>query len=185
MARRNGAVAVLAAMLVACASATGMAANGPYALKQPEITAPKGTAMGQVRRLIRPFAGWTLICDENLAERSKVCNVTQTFVDAGGATIFSWSLAASEDGKPIVILRVAPSVGQTGVISIRSHGRKAETVAVRACDDSVCVATMRLNASLREQIDLGATLDVSFTAGQPVLLEAPLLGLKEAVAAID
>ena len=147
---------------------------------------PPGAAPGEVRRYIHPFADWTLICDENLADRSKVCNVTQTLLAGDGAIVFSWSLAASEDGKPIFILRVAPSVGADGVINIRLPGGQAlASVPVRACDDRVCVATMRPSALMLEQIDRASLLAVSFEDGHLVRLKVPLSGLKEAVAAID
>lgn len=173
-------------MLLLALSGNGAAAmHGPYSIKS-DIVVPPGAAPGQFRRYIHPFSDWTLICDENLADLSKVCNVTQTLQTADGVVVFSWSLAASEDGKPIFILRVAPSVGADGVINIRQPGGEAlARVPVRACDERVCVGTMRPNAEMLEQVDRASQVIVSFEDGHLVRLKVPLSGLKEAVAAID
>lgn len=79
-----------------------------YWIKPSEVAIPPDVPIGMYRRLIRPFENWTLICDENLKSKQRICNVSQLVVDKAGNTVFSWSLAATAQGKPVMILRVPP-----------------------------------------------------------------------------
>lgn len=178
---RSG-VAAAALMLAQPASAE----HENYTVKDAEVAVPADAAPGDIRRVIQSFPNWTLICDENLKARSRVCNVTQTFVDRQGGPVFSWTLAASEDGKPLLIFRAPPALGLSGVIKLRHAGAKRTVrVPVRACDETTCVAITRLGAGLREQIARGSVVRLSYETDHRASFEAPLAGLKDAVAAID
>jgi invasion protein IalB len=161
------------------------AGDQPFRVRLTDIAIPAGASLGEVRRTIQPFPNWTLICDENLKARTKVCNVTQSFVDAAGATAFSWSLAATEGGKPLFILRAPASVGPDGTISVKPASGKPLAAAVQACDAAICIATLPFGRALGDEITRGEPVTISYDAGRPVALSAPLNGLAKAIAAID
>ncbi len=158
-----------------------------YSVKGSEIAIPMGTMLGDVRRITHPFRNWTLICDQNLKTRTQVCNVTQTILDAGGGTAFSWSLAATDDSHPVLILRAPAALGVGRPVTIAYAGGDRPLVApAEACDERVCVATLRVGPALRRQIEEGNVVTIGFdTADGATALRAPLSGLASAVAAID
>ena len=178
------ALALNAAVAGGCA--TAHAGDQPYRVKLSDIAIPDGATLGQVRRTIQPFPNWTLICDENLKARTKVCNVTQTFVDAGGATAFSWSLAATEGGKPLFILRAPASIGPDGAVVIEPASGQPLAASVEACDTVICIATLPLGPVLTAEIARREPVKISYdVAGGAVVLSAPLNGLAKAIAAIE
>jgi hypothetical protein len=85
---------------------------------------PANVPIGKYRRIIQPFEDWTLVCDENLKAMRRVCNVTQSVVDQRGGLVFSWSLAATTQGVPIVIVRTPASVGKGTAVSLTPAGAK-------------------------------------------------------------
>ncbi|GAA3267943.1 hypothetical protein GCM10020258_38780 [Sphingomonas yabuuchiae] len=89
-----------------------------FRVKPSDITLPEGLPAGQYRRIFQPFPNWTLVCDENLQKKQKICNVARTIQGPDGGTVFSWSLAAAQDGQPIFILRVPTNVGMGGLIRL-------------------------------------------------------------------
>ena len=52
-----------------------------YRIKPSDVALPPDAKLGEYQRTTRPFENWTLICDENLQARQKVCNVTQIIED--------------------------------------------------------------------------------------------------------
>ena len=158
-----------------------------YAVKPSDVQLPAGVLPGDLVRQTRPFGNWTLICDENLKKRTKICNVSQTIVDASGATIFSWSLAATEKNRPVLILRTPAGVGVGKPVSIRYSRLKTPIGAeISACDEKVCLSTVRVGPVIAEQIRLGRTVRIVFAVGgAETAFSAPLEGLAQAVAAID
>jgi invasion protein IalB len=148
---------------------------------------PQGAELGKYRRTIQPFENWELRCDENLKAKKKICNITQTILDGEGRFAFSWSLAATEDGKPMMILRTRSELGAENPLILSFPGRKEPmTTLTTACDVNVCVAYLPVGPVLREQIAKGANVQVSYndTAETTLVFEAPLKGLSAALAAI-
>lgn len=179
---------VMACLLLSGQHSAGQAPTGSdYRIKPSDIVLPPNTKLGSYRRIIQPFENWTLICDENLQARQKVCNVTQTIEDSAGRLAFSWSLAATKDGKPYMILRTAPDAKDTGPISLRFQGQ-ANPVKVQldGCNATVCVGMLPVGPVVREQISRNATPEISYetTGGKTVTLAATLKGLSKAVEAI-
>lgn len=178
----------MACLLLSGQHSAGQAPSGSdYRIKPSDVALPANAKLGSYRRLIQPFENWTLICDENLQARQKVCNVTQTIEDPTGRLAFSWSLAATKDGKPYMILRTAPDAKDTGPISLKFQGR-ADPVKVQldGCNATVCVGMMPVGPVVREQISKNATPEISYetTGGKTVTLAATLKGLSKAVQAI-
>ena len=159
-----------------------------YVVKPSEVVVPDGVPIGQYRRITRPFLNWTLICDENLQKKQKVCNVSQTIVDRDGTTIFSWSLAATQNGQPFFILRLRLAVGEKGGVQLDLRdGGPIVNVPVTGCDQKVCIAYQPVGPRLRAAIQKELAIDVSYASGastETLSFQAPFAGLSSALAGI-
>ncbi|CEJ10764.1 Invasion associated locus B (IalB) protein [bacterium YEK0313] len=179
---------------IGVAPAFGQPGSPPvYSVRRSEVAVPADVPLGQYRRVIRPFKNWTLICDENLRARRRVCNITQAIVDQAGAVAFSWSLAGSDSGAPVFILRTPAAVGADRPITLAfGDGSAPILVKTNGCDASVCVAIQHVGPRLRGYIAKGVVVQISFSVmpagapGAPTLtgLYAPLEGLSKAIEAI-
>lgn len=165
-------------------------AQPEFFIKPSEVVVPEGVPVGQYRRMIEPHQNWTLICDENLKEKKRICNIAQQIADRSGAVVFSWSLAGTNDGKPIMILRAPASVGQGAAIRLKFSGKAKPIDAVtEACDERVCVSMMKVGPRMTKYIGAGSEVEVSFPAtggasGDRVVIRTTLAGLSAALAAI-
>ncbi|MBZ9960758.1 invasion associated locus B family protein [Mesorhizobium sp. B2-4-2] len=161
-------------------------ATAPYRIKPSDVAVPPDVKLGQYQRTIRPFENWTLICDENLKARKKVCNVSQVIEDGAGRMAFSWSLAATQDGKPYMILRTAPNAKSDGLVSLKFDGRDPIDVHLNGCNEVVCVGMLPVGPVMRQQIVQKATPAISYPTvdGQTITVTATLKGLSEALAPI-
>lgn len=182
--------ALLACLVVlGCRAAAAQDPAGPpYRIEPSEVTVPNGVEMGEYQRVIRPFGNWTLICDENLAEHERVCNVTQTIEDGNGTMAFSWSLAATEEGDPYMILRTAPNARPDDPISLSFEGRDAPVeVEIDGCNETVCVGMVPVGPILREQIarETSATVSYRTTGGGGIEVATQLEGLSRALDAVE
>lgn len=177
-----------ACLLLASGSPVAGQEKASYRIKPSEVVPPEGVPLGSYRRIIQPFENWNLICDENLAAKRKVCNISQSFIDHNQAVVFSWSLAADEKGKPFMILRAPAQMGAGSKISLRIAGRERPVdVELNACDSAVCVGYVPVGPILRQQIGKEATINVSYSppSGRAVSLDAPFKGLNSALSAIN
>ncbi|WP_038367058.1 invasion associated locus B family protein [Bosea sp. UNC402CLCol] len=168
-------------------SAGQVPAGANYRVKPSDVAVPPDVKLGAYRRIIQPFENWTLICDENLQTRRKVCNVTQTIEDSAGHLAFSWSLAATQDGKPYMILRTAPDATNPGPISLKFQGQANPLkVQLDGCNATVCVGMLPVGPVVREQISKGALPQISYETprGTTTISAATLRGLSKAVEAI-
>lgn len=165
-----------------------LAAASAFAILPPEVRVPPDVPLGQYRRMVQPFPNWILVCDENLKINRKVCNASQTFVGADKSIVFSWSLAATEDGQPYFILRAPPAVGANSTITLGiPDGGTLVSVAVRGCSESLCLAYQPAGPRLRNAVQKRLSVTISYTTTQspsPVTISAPLEGLFDALAAI-
>lgn len=158
-----------------------------YSIKPSDIHVPADVPLGQYRRVTRPFLNWTLICDENLVSRKKVCNIVQEVVDAAGQSVFSWSLAATDEGAPVLILRAPLTVDR---VDISIDKATPDIWAwVEGCTPTVCLAYLAVDGDLRQAIAQEKAVTLSYTLNlngksRLVSLRVPLKGLKDAVAAI-
>ena len=174
-------LACLALTIWACGtSAIAQPAPSGYVVKPSDVVVPEGETLGEFRRMIQPFKNWTLICDESLKSKRRVCNVTQTIVSAQGAVAFNWSLVATADGKPLMVMRLPAAVGTGQPIEL-AMGEKPDRIVAKTdhCDAAFCVATIAIGDMLRRHIRAGTPCRVSYplSQAQPVVLEAPLDGL--------
>lgn len=157
-------------------------------IKESEVRPPQGVAPGQYRRIVQPFSNWTLICDENLQDRTRICNVTQSIVDQADRQVFSWSVAATQEGQPFMILRAMPGLGPDGAITLSiPDGGNPVRVTVEGCNDIVCVGTVPIGPRLRPQVAGGGVIGISYAtaAGETIAISAPLAGIEDALTAIE
>ncbi|MDH2343895.1 invasion associated locus B family protein [Bradyrhizobium sp. SSUT77] len=176
----------MAIWLGEAASAAAQSAPPPaYAVKPSDVVVPEGETLGEFRRMIQPFRNWTLICDESLKTKRRVCNVTQSIVNAQGAVAFNWSLIATADGKPLMALRI-PVVGGVGAQIELAMGDSPDRIVVQTdrCDANFCFATIAIGNVLRRHIRAATPCRVSYQSpqGGPIVLEAPLDGLSGVLA---
>lgn len=186
--------ALTGASLVACLLLSGQYAAGQevissgFRIRPSEVAVPADVKLGEYQRTLRPFENWTLVCDENLKARQRVCNVTQVIENQAGQLAFSWSLAATKEGKPYMILRTAPVARSDGLVSLKFEGR-SEPVRIRldGCNEAVCVGMLPVGPIMREQISKNAAPTVSYPTrdGKTVSVTATLKGLSTAVEAIN
>ncbi len=186
---------VVLATLLLC-NGVAKAAQAPfpqqYGIKSSEVVLPQGVAPGQYRRMIQPFPNWTLICDENLKEKQRVCNITQTIIDQAGTMAFSWSLAATSNGKPIMIIRVPAEVGKGSPVQIAFASGKIQVNLVNArtgdCDRNICLILQPVGPVLRDQINKQVDVRITYAnpakGNDPVIIDTTLRGLPKALAAI-
>ncbi|WP_214472123.1 invasion associated locus B family protein [Mesorhizobium sp. dw_380] len=161
--------------------------TSPYRIKPSDVVVPPDVKLGEYQRTIRPFQNWTLICDENLKARKKVCNVSQIIEDASGKMAFSWSLAATQDGKPYMILRTAPNAKSDSPVSVKFDGRdKAIDVPLNGCNDTVCVGMLPVGPVVRQKITQNATSAISYATvdGKTITVTATLKGLSDALSPV-
>lgn len=183
-----GVPAFMACMLLFGSFAAGQeAVLENYRIKPSEVVVPPELKPGDYQRIIRPFENWTLICDENLKSRQRVCNVTQIIENGVGQIAFSWSLAATKKGEPYMILRTAPVAKSDGRISLQFEGRK-EPIQVKldGCSQTVCVGMLPIGPMMREQISKSTAPAISYPTadGRTISVTANLKGLSTAVRAI-
>ncbi|WP_273795066.1 invasion associated locus B family protein [Brucella intermedia] len=180
---------IVASILLPGATAFGQEDRAlGFRIRPSEVTVPEGIRPGQYQRIIRPFENWTLICDENLQKKERVCNVTQIIENQAGQMAFSWSLAATQDGNPYLILRTAPVAKADGSVSLKFDGRKEPVqVALDGCNQAVCVGMLPVGPIMREQIAKNTAPRVSYatTDGRTITVTATLKGLAKAVESIN
>ena len=153
----------------------------------PGVAVPAGVDVGRYRRITQPFGDWTLVCDGDLAALQKVCNVSQTIVDSQQEMVFNWSLAATEAGDPMMIVRTTPDLAGNRVTIGFLDTPETLPVTMEGCDQTVCVGLAPVGPLLRRDIVAGALVDVRFGTrnGAIVRIQAPLAGLASALEAID
>lgn len=176
-------LACLASAIWLCGAAGAGAQPAPpagYLVKPSDVAIPQGETLGEFRRMIQPFKNWTLICDESLKSKRRVCNVTQSIVNAQGAVAFNWSLVATADGKPLMMMRIPASAGVGARIELAMGDTPDRIVAqTDQCDAAFCFATIAIGNVLKRHIRAATPCLVSYQLPQigPVALEAPLDGL--------
>ncbi|MGY4476360.1 invasion associated locus B family protein [Bradyrhizobium sp. USDA 3364] len=180
-------LACLASVIWLGQAASAAAQGAPpsaYAVKPSDVVVPEGETLGEFRRMIQPFKNWTLICDESLKSKRRVCNVTQSIVNAQGAVVFNWSLIATADGKPLMAMRIPAAAGVGAQIELAMGDSPDRIVAqTDRCDANFCFATIAIGNVLRRHIRAATPCRVSYQLPQgPVVLEAPLDGLSGVLA---
>lgn len=159
-----------------------------YRIKPAEISLPNTATLGQYQRIIRPFLNWTLVCDEDLTNKRKLCNISQKIVKADDQLVFSWSLATAENGNPLFILRIPQNAVPAQFIELNLlDDSKPIHTPIKGCNSTVCVAYVTVDKKLRAKISEKAIVEISFSVGDPTELikfRLPFEGLSDALATL-
>src|SRR5690606_26935137 len=124
-----------------------------YRIKPPDMVLPPDLEPGQLRRIVHPFPNWILVCDENLKDRQRICNISQTIVDEGGSMVFSWSLAATEAGRPAMIMRTPVLQDETPRLELEfRQGEDAYPVEFDQCTERLCLTYVPVGPRFRSAI---------------------------------
>lgn len=175
-------------LLLALAAGLGLAnqatAGGNFRVRPSEVGA--GEKPGEVRRIIQPFGEWTLVCDEDLRRRRKVCNVSQSFMDGAGETAFSWSLAATESGAPALILRMSREGRDARFATLRFTGEPDPVeVTLATCAGEVCLGFLPVGPKLAARLRAGGRAAIEILHdGRFETIDAPLAGLATALSTV-
>ncbi len=155
-----------------------------YRVQPPELFVPHDAKPGAVSRTIRPFGAWTLICDDDLGARRRVCIASQTVVDEAGRLAFGWSLAGSGDGVPVLILRApAQQAAQQALhLSFAAAPDEARDVLLDHCSATLCVGYLPVDPAINRAIRAGASVVVAAGTTGPVT--TTLAGLSAAIGSI-
>lgn len=166
------------------AGTTPVAADPAFRVKPPDVGA--GAAPGQIRRSVQAFESWTLVCDEDLKKHERICNVSQILQDATGQTAFSWSLAATRGGSPVMILRAPNGAGDGRAAQIRFRESEALIdVPLTRCDPTQCIGYLEVAPDFVAKVRKGVPVEVTLTReGRSRSLMAPTDGLAAALASL-
>lgn len=183
--------AILASIFLFVGSAAGQESSGNkplvYHIKPSDVVVPGGVPLGEYRRIIRPFENWIMVCDDNLMAKRRICNISQAIIDETGKIVFSWSLAAAQNGQPFLILRANAKAKVDGAILVMLPDRKQPvSVPIEGCNQEVCLAKIQLGPIFREHIGKQSVVRISYTMtdNSTITIPATFKGLSVALAAI-
>lgn len=174
----------IAGFLMAGAAAAAPASPS-FVVVPSSVQPPEGVELGSFRRTIQPFRNWTLICDEDLKKKERICNVRQEIAIEGAGTIFTWAIAASDTGEPKMIATLPAAVGNGGKLELLFDGDARFSTSVN-CNNRACTALIPVGPQIRRHIAERLTVGISFVA-QPVgriEFRAPMEGLDDALKAV-
>ncbi len=163
------------------------AAPPDFAVQPPAVSPPPGVELGKFRRIIQPFENWTLVCDEDLGRRQRVCNIRQEIAAPGAGIVFSWALSATEEGRPMMLLTVPAKVGVGNKVRLEFDGGTTFLAEIAACNADGCNGLVPVGPQMRRHIEEGLDVGISFTVAGfgDIAFRAPLKGLSQALAALD
>lgn len=147
-------------------------------------------APGDLVRTIRPFNGWSLICDQLLG-RKRVCQLQAAArTDQGG--VVTWDIAPVKATgpkgeaieRPLSLLRIPRDARPEGGVSIGVEGlERAERI--DGCDAAGCASGSLFEGKLVELVAGASSVTVSFDrSGKRERAIIAMSGFKEAVQGI-
>lgn len=158
-----------------------------YRVRPPSLEIPAQVPVGQYRRIIHPFKNWTVVCDDNLAEETRVCDIRQEIEIAGAGVIFSWALSASEYGPPVMKMIVPAAVGSAGKVILEFSDSSTHDVAITDCNATSCQGYAPAGPKTQRHIDEELPIGISFNV-EPLgtlSFEAPMKGLRSALSVVQ
>ncbi len=190
----TGAVAVAHAQdsaVTASASTTSTAPNAQSRLEFVSAVQPGDkVAPGDLVRTIRPFNGWSLICDQLLG-RKRVCQLqTSARTDQGG--VVTWDIAPVKATgpkgeaieRPLSLLRIPRDARSEGGVSIGVEGLERPGQ-IDGCDATGCASGSLFEGKLVELVAGASSVTVSFDrGGKRERAVIAMDGFKEAVQGI-
>lgn len=147
-------------------------------------------APGDLVRTIRPFNGWSLICDQLLG-RKRVCQLQASArTDQGG--VVTWDIAPVKAigpkgetiERPMSLLRIPRDARSEGGVSIGVEGLE-RSGRIDGCDATGCASGSLFEGKLVELVAGAASVTVSFDrGGKRERATIAMAGFKEAVQGI-
>lgn len=175
-------------LISCCITLSGEAYSSPaiaFEVVPSRVQSPPGVPVGKFRRIYHPFENWTLICDENLQERTHLCNIRQEIAASGSGVIFTWIIAATDTGDPRIIAHGPATIQSGQAIQLRFKDDSTFRATV-TCGPQSCSTTIPIGPKIREHIKNGYDIEVSFTAAPvgEVRFHAPMKGAASALMAV-
>lgn len=173
---------------------TALAVSGLSAHAQPEfrvrpssVIVPDGIPIGQYKRSIHPFENWTLVCDDNLATKIRLCDIRQEVEIIGAGVIFSWALTATENGPPMMKLLGPAGIGVNGEIIMTFNDGSTHRVRMLSCNASNCVGHSPAGPKTQQHIKENLTINISFDIKGlgNISFAVPMKGLSNALKVTD
>lgn len=147
------------------------------------LEVPAGVPLGAYRRTIHPFENWTLFCDDNLAEKIRLCDIRQEIEIKGAGVIFSWALSATENGAPMMKIVAPAGIGKNGRVRLTFTDGSYYEATMASCNQSTCETYTPAGPKTQQHIEEELPISISFNVppvGQ-LSFKAPMKGLKNAL----
>ncbi|MFD1198441.1 invasion associated locus B family protein [Brucella gallinifaecis] len=162
-------------------------AQPEFRVRPSSVTVPDGVPIGQYRRVIHPFENWTLICDDNLATKIRLCDIRQEVEIVGAGIIFSWALTATENGPPMMKLMGPASIGVNGEIILTFNDGSTHRVKMLSCNTSNCIGHSPAGPKTQQHIKENLPINISFDIKRlgNFSFNVPMKGLSNALNASD
>ena len=170
------------------AQTVGISSHGKYRIKPSEVIVPNDVPLGKYRRVIQPFSNWTLVCDENINAKQKICNVTQVIVDQNDELVLNISLAATKEGAPFFFVRTPSNIDKNKGFSVLLPSiNKIYRFEIDGCNDIVCVGKFPVLSVINRHILNKSIIDISYYMGEKNELSVRVMldGLSSALNSLD
>ncbi|OMI00048.1 hypothetical protein BSN85_35145 [Bradyrhizobium brasilense] len=137
-------------------------------------------AAGDLVRVISYFGAWTLVCDNRLSTRRRVCAIEQHLAE--GDVSLLWRIGLTDDGKPTLSIDVSGTVDQLAGLTFRV-GKFVTTIPFESCV-ATCRAVVPFDGFIQQGVLGGELVGFAFTlGGKGTAIVADMNGFKQVMAA--
>lgn len=178
---------ILLAIIALLLPELAVQAQPEFRVRPSSVTVPVGIPIGHYKRIIHPFENWTLVCDDNLSSKIRLCDIRQEIEIVGAGVIFSWALTATENGPPMMKLLGPAGIGVNGGIVLTFSDGTTHRVKMLSCNKSICIGYSPAGPKTQHHINEGLPINISFDVDRlgEISFTAPMVGLKEALKASE
>lgn len=178
---------LLLAMITLLLPELAVHAQPEFRVRPSSVTVPDGVPIGHYRRIIHPFENWTLVCDDNLFSKIRLCDIRQEVEIVGAGVIFSWALTASENGPPMMKLLGPAGIGVHGEIILTFSDGMTHRVKMLSCNSSICLGHSPAGPKTQHHITAELPINISFNINElgNISFSVPMKGLKDALKASE
>lgn len=178
---RLGFVLVAAMWVSASAIAQTSLTSGAATTRLATVAEPnESIAAGDLVRVISYFGAWTLVCDNRLSTRRRVCAIEQNLAE--GDVSLSWRIGLTNDGKPALAIDVSKTVDQMAGLTFRV-GKFVTTIPFESCV-TTCRAVIPFDGFIQQGVLGSELVGFAFTlAGNATAIVADMNGFKQVMAA--
>ena len=136
--------------------------------------------------LTRQFGAWSLKCDMLISRNERICAIEQA-LRANEADAFTWRLATSAAGKPLVVFEFTDRAEADKGLGISIAGFDKTIPATEwACADGRCSATMPIVGPVSSWFTNTSQIQFRYDRGaESVKISAAMSGFESAVAALQ